>query len=114
MSHPIKIGKMTTVDRETGEVTGVKHNALTMLPTKPGVCQECAVDHPHDEPHDCQSLTYQYRFYGTHGRWPTWTDAMQHCTPEVKKMWREGLLNLFAENGVPIPDDLREEKPTGR
>jgi mannose/cellobiose epimerase-like protein (N-acyl-D-glucosamine 2-epimerase family) len=34
-------------------------------------------------PHNQQSLYYQYAFFGEHGRWPTWKDAVAHCAPEV-------------------------------
>jgi len=65
---------------------------LTMLPPRPGVCQECAVDHPIDAPHDRNSLCYQYSFYNKHGRWPTWEDAMAHCSEETKSLWRPELI----------------------
>ena len=42
-------------------------------------------------PHNRDSLTYQYKFYDQHGRWPTWADAMAHCDPAVKEAWIEGL-----------------------
>lgn len=70
----------------------------TLLKTKPGVCPECAVDHLPEEPHNQQSLTYQYDFFGKNGRWPTWADAMAHCTPEVRQVWIEGL----REHGVEV------------
>ncbi|MEG3071067.1 MAG: hypothetical protein HQP61_02355 [Peptococcaceae bacterium] len=57
----------------------------------PGICPECATKHDPEQPHNQQSLTYQYKFYGKHGRWPTWDDAMGHCTEEVKQAWKEAL-----------------------
>lgn len=57
------------------------------MPPKPGVCQECAVDHPPEAPHNRESLFYQYYFYNKHGRWPTWEDAMDHCDEETKARW---------------------------
>lgn len=62
-----------------------------ILKPKPGVCQQCAVDHDPQIPHDRQSLTYQYSFYAQHGRWPTWVDAMAHCPEEVKREWLSAL-----------------------
>lgn len=62
-----------------------------LMPCAPDVCQECAVDHPVDQPHNQQSLYYQYHFYSQHGRWPTWADAMAHCSDEVKAIWTEEL-----------------------
>ena len=65
--------------------------ALTLLPCKPDVCQECAVDHHPTEPHDALSLYYQYRFYGQNGRWPNWLDAMSHCDQTIQQLWKEEL-----------------------
>lgn len=71
----------------------------TLLPCAPGVCQECARDHDASLPHNQQSLYYQYKFYGENGRWPTWDDAMAHCTPEVRARWQQALKEtLRAEN----------------
>lgn len=64
---------------------------LRLLKTPPGTCPECAVKHGPNEPHNQQSLAYQYDFYGKHGRWPTWLDAMAHCTEDVQAKWKEAL-----------------------
>lgn len=112
--HSRKIGTVKTIDAETGEVVSVKKNAFTMLPTKDGVCPECGTDHKYDMPHNVQSMVYQYRFYGTHGRWPTHTDSMQHCTDEMKSQWREAVIETLKKIGKPIPDDLLEQKPAGK
>ena len=64
---------------------------LGLLPPRDGVCQECAVDHAPDDPHNRHSLYYQYHFYSRNGRWPTWDDAMVHCDEEIKRLWREEL-----------------------
>lgn len=65
----------------------IKVGDWTLLPAIPGTCPECAVDHKPDQPHNAQSLYYQYRFFGLHGRWPNWIDAMAHCTDEIKQHW---------------------------
>lgn len=70
-----------------------------LLNAAPDVCQECATKHDPRMPHNQQSLFYQYDFYGKHGRWPTWKDAMEHCTPEMKAAWTKAL----AERGVEVP-----------
>ena len=69
-----------------------------MLPPAPDVCQECAVKHDPMMPHNRDSLYYQYAFYGKHGRWPTWADAMQHCPEEIKQYWIEAL----TEKGIDV------------
>jgi hypothetical protein len=110
---PTKVGTMTVVDAETGKVVETKRNAMTMLPCRPDVCQECAVDHAHDQPHNQQSLYYRVKFQAEHGRAPTWTDAMAHCSPEVRAQWRPRLIEQMQKHGLPIPDDLTEpeERP---
>jgi len=64
---------------------------MIMMPAPQGTCPECAVNHSPDQPHNQQSLFYQYHFFNEYGRWPTWGDAMAHCTEEVKAIWREAL-----------------------
>lgn len=62
-----------------------------LTPTPPGTCPQYAVSHDQSQPHNRDSLAYQYYFYGEHGRWPTWEDAMAHCPAEVRALWREEL-----------------------
>lgn len=74
-------------------------HGMTMLGNVPeGTCQECAVKHDPEQPHNRDSLAYQYKFYDQHGRWPTWADAMAHCPEEIKKHWTQAL----RERGVKI------------
>lgn len=113
-SHLIKVGKVQTINAETGEVISEKANAATLLPPSPDVCQICATDHPFDEPHNQESLYYQYRFRATHGRWPTWTDAMAHCTKDIQTVYRIDIIKLLKERGMDIPEDLLISKQTGR
>lgn len=67
---------------------------MTLLPCKKDVCQECAVDHPPEAPHNNQSLYYQYKFYGEHGRWPTWKDAISHCDENTQGLWEKELRRM--------------------
>ena len=69
--------------------------------TPPGTCSICAVAHDPGQPHNRDSLCYQYKFYDEHGRWPTWKDAMAHCSEEVKEYWIQAL----SEHGVIIEDE---------
>lgn len=64
-----------------------------LLPPHPDACQVCARNPPHapEEPHNAQSLFYQYAFYREHGRWPTWQDAVAHCSPDVRARWEREL-----------------------
>jgi hypothetical protein len=72
--------------------------AFKMLPPKPDVCQTCAVKHDAGQPHNQQSLYYQFHFWSDHGRWPKWKDAMAHCSPEIKQKW----IAALKEKGVTV------------
>ena len=65
----------------------VEIKSFSVLPPKPNNCQMCAVDHATDQPHDHGSLFYQMKFNQEHGRFPTWEDAMAHCSEEVRTQW---------------------------
>jgi hypothetical protein len=80
---------------------------MMLLPPPPNTCPICAVAHGADQPHNNQSLYYQYRFYGVRGRWPTWADAVAHCTPAVREAWQRELRARSAWTepvGEPIAD----------
>lgn len=85
---------------------------MMLLPPPPGVCPICARDHSPDNPHDAQTLYYQYRFYGIRGRWPTWADAIAHCTPEMQAEWKQKLIKAGGwtepADGNPIADPPAE------
>lgn len=68
---------------------------------KEGQCAECAVVHEPTMPHNQQSLFWQYSFMEKNGRWPTWADAMAHCTPEMKAHW----IRELAQHGVVVPNE---------
>ena len=56
----------------------------------------CAVDHPPEAPHNQQSLYWQYWFYNKHGRFPTWADAIEHCSDDVKTV----TISVLKERGA--------------
>jgi hypothetical protein len=86
----------TTVNMNTGE-SKTEPCDWHLLPPAPGLCQECAVDHAPEQPHNQQSLFYQMRFNAQHGRYPTWADAMAHCDAETRDIWTQELRRLGAE-----------------
>ncbi len=57
---------------------------VQLLPAKKGTCPVCATEHPPEHIHNNQSIFYQMRFQGTYGRWPTWADAIAHCSAEIR------------------------------
>ena len=77
-----------------------RHGIMLVGQTPPGTCPMCAVNHPPEQPHNRDSMTYQYRFYDEHGRWPTWGDAMSHCREDVKAYWKDALI----KNGIPAEE----------
>ena len=87
-------------------MTEVPFARWAVIPPPPGVCQQCAVDHAPTLPHNRDTLHYQYWFRnrearaGRTERWPSWADAMAHCTPEVRDAWTFEL----ALHGVIVPD----------
>lgn len=105
-SYLFTVGQAVSVDMETGEETPIEGGGLKMLPGPPGSCEWCHVKHPADQPHDWQSMPYQMKFKTLKGRWPTWSDAMAHCSPEVQAVWRKGLVESMKEHDLPIPEDL--------
>lgn len=81
----------TTVDTTTGQVIETTTIHAAIMPAPPGTCPDCARSHAPDQPHDAASLHYQYVFYGKEGRWPNWSDAMAHCSPELRAQWTAAL-----------------------
>lgn len=64
---------------------------LKLLKPSPDVCQECAVNHLPEQPHNRDSLYYQIWFYDRYGRYPTWKDAIAHCSDKLKFLWKKEL-----------------------
>lgn len=71
--------------------------SVTFLPPPAGACPHCALFHEDDEPHDPQSPYYRSHFYAEHARWPTWADAIAHCSDEMHDIYRMLLVPLGAE-----------------
>lgn len=80
--------KITTFDKN-GKEKSVREVTAQLLPPAPDKCQMCATKHEPEFPHNQQSLFYQYAFYYSvkPNRWPTWADAMAHCSDKMKAMW---------------------------
>lgn len=73
-----------------------ERHGIEVLPAKfeDGRCPICGVCHDGRMPHNKDSLFYQYSFYDAHGRWPSWSDAMAHCTEEVQGHWKAALKDI--------------------
>lgn len=69
----------------------MKVRGFSLLKPAPDKCQECAVDHLPEQPHNRDSLYYQFVFFLKHGRHPTWADAIAHCTADLQRAWKEEL-----------------------
>lgn len=77
----------------TDLIEGKHLSPFKIFPAKPGTCSECAVDHDENQPHNRDSLFYQYHFFNEHGIWPKWGDAMAHCDEKTKQYWKSELMN---------------------
>lgn len=115
MRQPIQgkhLGKVTQVDKKTGEQTQV--GTMMLMPARAGTCEHCAVIHPKEAPHDATSMFFKYKFYNENGQWPTWSDAMSHCTEEVKQLWTQ----VLKSKGIDVDSDFcrpkRAEKKKGK
>lgn len=79
---------------------------MTILPPPSDKCQICAVAHDPECPHNPGSLYYKMKFHQKNDRWPTWADAMAHCSDEMKEFWISELakcgIQVFDENGTPV------------
>lgn len=89
-------GRMQIVDAEKGDVKEERVASWQLLPPAADACQTCGHRPAHgaDEPHNAQSLYYQYSFYAEHARWPTWRDAVAHCSQPVRDAWEAELRKL--------------------
>lgn len=80
--------EMETVDAGTGKTIKTETVDFKIMPPPPGTCAVCGFKHEPALPHNAQSMYYQYRFKGEHGRWPTWADAVAHTTSEMQTLWK--------------------------
>lgn len=98
--------QMETVDASTGQTVKKETVHMGLVPPRSGLCSVCAVDHRPEEPHNAQSMFYLYAFYGAHQRWPTWADAIAHCSPPMQVAWKAELVRRQAwtvpAEGAPI------------
>lgn len=85
------------------EAKEIPFENVLILPPKPGVCPVCAVNHNPALPHNKDSLYYQMRFRQENGRFPTWDDAMKHCTQEMK----DWFIEEYRKRGIVI--ELKDE-----
>lgn len=80
---------------------------IKVLPPRPGVCKMCAARHSADQPHERDSLYYQVKFYRRFRRFPTWEDAMNHCSEEAKSAFRKKLSGRGVDlaGTSPLPEE---------
>lgn len=69
----------------------LRDNEVAVLPPKAGACWVCGDVHNGRDPHNARSILYQHRFRKRNGRYPTWADAMSHCSRKTKEKWVERL-----------------------
>lgn len=69
----------------------LQEGQVAILPPREGACWICGDEHNSLDPHNAGSLLYQHRFRKRNGRYPTWADAMSHCSRKTKERWVERL-----------------------
>lgn len=84
----------------TPRVKVVDEMCVILFPPVPGACQECAFAHDPEYPHNRDSLYYQMKFRKKNGRFPTWNDAMAHCSDSMKAESRDEL----ARRGIDVEE----------
>jgi len=72
---------------------------MMLLPPHPDACQVCARKHEPNLPHDAQSLYWAFAANMKGEPKPTWSIAMAHCTPEMKKLWTAELTRRGVDLG---------------
>ena len=103
--------KMQVVDAGTGDVIEELHNVGGLMPPAKDRCQICATKHEPELPHNRDSLFYQMAFNGEHGRWPTWADAMAHCSDDMRAAWTAELQTHGVDvNPAPPPPEPEQPK----
>src|SRR5471030_595135 len=90
--------KKQTIDYKNGNAKCEEIAYFKIMPPPPGCCQECGIQHDPKLPHNVAQLHYQYTFYARERRWPSWVDAMAHCTDQVRDAWTQELV----KHGVDI------------
>lgn len=94
--------------RKNVEVIHMTTKDMMILPPAPDKCQICATAHESDLPHNQQSLFYQMKFHQENDRFPTWNDAMERCTSEMKYLWSAEL----KKHGIDLDNpSMRPVKP---
>lgn len=74
---------------------------FTLLGPGPGKCPTCAGEHAADQPHNQQSLFYQYRFRGDRGRWPTITEyEMESVRDEQRQFHAQDRWNSLMDEAA--------------
>lgn len=80
----------------------LQEGQVSILPPQEGACRICGDVHNCRDPHNAGSLLYQHTFRKRNGRYPTWIDAMSHCSRRTKERW----VDRLARKGIKL--DARE------
>lgn len=64
---------------------------VKIIPITRGACKICGVCHAPELPHELTSIYYLNWFYQKNKRFPTWEDAMSHCSEKIQEETKEKL-----------------------
>lgn len=79
-------------------------DTIKIIAPEPGACKICAALHNPDQPHERDSLYYQMRFFQVYNRFPSWDDAMAHCSKAVQLQVKQDLI----ERGI-ISEEVKTD-----
>lgn len=79
-----------------------------------GKCPVCATKHDPADPHDPNSLFYQIGFWKRNRRFPSWADAMEHCSPMTKLVWMDKLKKRGIRVDMAVKQDTAEDGQDGQ
>lgn len=76
-------------------MTNTQAKSFELMPPASGYCPVCASEHDPTSPHNPQSLYWQTK-RGLEGLpMPTWEDALEHVTGELREAWESQLKEVY-------------------
>lgn len=79
---------------------------IKITPPSAKACRICATVHDPQDPHDRDSLYYQNWFRKRFKRFPTWNDAMAHCSEITKACFKAKLIR----RGIDPEDEAENDR----
>lgn len=59
-----------------------------------GPCTICGEEHPENYPHNALGEVYRKWFLERFGRYPTWDDALEHCSADMRSAFKQTMARV--------------------